>query len=89
MQTDVFLSVNFAITSYYNCDVYGGGGYGEGSKTICSSSSPDPTTNTGGGTDGLLANTGDSILIPLAFGALLIASALVLLIKTRQRAKKR
>jgi hypothetical protein len=90
MQTNISPLLILGVTSYYNCNVYGGGGYGEGTKTICSTDSADSGSGAGGShAGGTLADTGVSIFIPLILGVVLIAAAVTLFLSTKRRGKKR
>lgn len=60
----------------YNCDAYGAGAYD--SDQVCGTS-----TDAGG-----LANTGTNVIAGVTGGALLIVVAVVLLVRTRHKARK-
>jgi LPXTG-motif cell wall-anchored protein len=72
----------FAAT--YNCGSYGAGSYNTNGNTCTTGTSSAPGSSSGSGG---LANTGQSILFPIAGGILLIAVAIALLIHTVRRKK--
>lgn len=69
---NIITAASLHLLAVYNCNAYGAGTYGTCSSTASSSG-------------GLLANTGYSVLIPLALGAALVTAAVILLLKQWKR----
>ena len=63
--------------STYNCNTYGSGAYAESGECV-STTTVTPNAS--------LSYTGEQILLPGALGILLVASAVVMLVRSRKKA---
>ena len=63
--------------STYNCNAYGAGGYSTQGECV--------TTASPGTSGGILTNTGQDAIIGVGVGVVLIASAVVLMIRGRRK----
>ena len=77
--------MNYLLTKFaaeYNCNAYGSDAYNSGGTCVAGgtgTSSGDPN----------LANTGVDVLVPLVIGLVLIAAAIVMIVRNVRRKKSR
>ncbi|HRJ06143.1 MAG TPA: LPXTG cell wall anchor domain-containing protein [Candidatus Saccharibacteria bacterium] len=79
MKTNSLIYFQYMAAAEYSCGTYGAGAY---------QSEQCETTSSGGGSGGLLPDTGYDVLIPLALGGALVIATVIFFVRKAWRSKK-